>query len=137
MDTDPLGLFAIPMPPTPMPTPGMPNSAQQELNDNAAQSLTKWWSDTSSQIEFNIMVNNPVMLSLFMCASRSARWSCTASCNVTVIDKRLDGLVPPRATGTANGSSLEEACRNAKRAATQSAPSGTYTRHCQCKCDKG
>jgi hypothetical protein len=29
-----------------------------------------------------------------------------------------------------------EACLNAKRSASQSAPRGTYGRHCQCDCSK-
>lgn len=45
---DPLGLVAIPMPP---PVPGMPNSAQQELNNNAAKSLTKWLSKNFNNSE--------------------------------------------------------------------------------------
>ena len=35
--------------------------------------------------------------------------------------------------GVGTGSSQEEACRNAKRNATQRAPRGTYARHLRCK----
>ncbi len=64
--------------------------------------------------------------------SGSGRWSCTASCNVQVINSTLDGKVPSRVTGSARGKTESEACAEAKRAATQSAPAGTYARHCQC-----
>jgi hypothetical protein len=66
----------------------------------------------------------------------AGRWSCKASCNVAVIDPVLDGKVPGRVTGTANGKTEHDACIAAKRAATQSAPKGTYARHCQCSCSK-
>jgi hypothetical protein len=68
--------------------------------------------------------------------SIAGRWSCTASCNVTVINPELDGRVPSRVTGEARGKTQDEACAEAKRAATQSAPRGTYARHCQCSCQK-
>ena len=64
-----------------------------------------------------------------------ARWSCNASCNVQQIDK--DAKCPDRVTGSATGSNEDEACREAKRAATQSTPKGCYPRHCQCDCTKG
>lgn len=60
-----------------------------------------------------------------------------ASCNLQVIDKKLDRSVPSRITGTAMGHSEADACLEAKRVATQSAPLGMYARHCQCKCSKG
>lgn len=50
-DTDPLGLFAIPIPPTPMPTPGTTNSALVVLNDNAAKALSIWLNKTFSNSE--------------------------------------------------------------------------------------
>ncbi len=62
------------------------------------------------------------------------KWTCTASCNV-------EGT-KPYCTGRVNGgpyssSSEADACREAKRQATQSAPLGCYARHCQCNCRKG
>jgi RHS repeat-associated protein len=73
-----------------------------------------------------------------MCSSNSGagRWSCTASCNVQVINPALDGKVPGRVIGSANGKTQSDACVEAKRVATQSAPTGTYARHCQCSCSK-
>ena len=69
--------------------------------------------------------------------SGTGRWSCTASCNVQVINPALDGKVPSRVTGGARGKTEPEACAEAKRIATQSAPMGTYARHCQCSsCSK-
>jgi hypothetical protein len=68
-------------------------------------------------------------------AGAQARWSCTATCNVQQIDK--DAACPDRVTGSASGSSEEDACREAKRAATQSTPRGCYPRHCSCDCSKG
>ena len=69
-----------------------------------------------------------------MCARRS-RWSCTASCNLENFSNVPNA--PARCTGSASGSSEDEACREAKRVATQSAPPGTYCRHCQCACSRG
>jgi RHS repeat-associated protein len=69
-----------------------------------------------------------------MCARRS-RWTCTASCNLENFSNVPNA--PARCTGSASGSSEEEACREAKRVATQSAPAGTYCRHCQCACSRG
>ncbi len=68
--------------------------------------------------------------------SGSGRWSCTASCNVQVINPILDRIAPSRVTGSARGKTEPEACAEAKRTATQSAPPGTYARHCQCSCSK-
>ncbi len=67
-------------------------------------------------------------------ASTRGPWTCVASCNLQGIGTN----VPPmsRVTGTASGSSETNACLNAKRVATQSAPRGTYARHCQCSCIK-
>ena len=65
-------------------------------------------------------------------ASPSRRkWTCTASCNVQGISEPPPF---PRVTGVGVGSNEAEACLNAKRAATQAAPPGTYARHCQCAC---
>jgi len=47
---DPPGLFALPLP---LPGPGVGNSAQKELNDNAAKALTRWWSNTFNRSEKN------------------------------------------------------------------------------------
>ncbi len=66
--------------------------------------------------------------------SSSSRWQCTASCNVQAIPGRAPTSFPERVTGTGTGSSEDAACREAKRSATQSAPGGTYARHCQCSC---
>ncbi|ASK02847.1 TPA: RHS repeat protein [Citrobacter freundii] len=131
---DPLGLATLLNPFFP-PLPWPKSPEQQEADANAAKALTKWWNDRVAQTE--TLEVNIIVLALFMCASRSARWTCSSSCNVTVIDKSLDGKVPLRATGSGKGSSQAEACENAKRDATQSAPRGTYTRHCQCRCAKG
>jgi hypothetical protein len=61
-------------------------------------------------------------------------WTCSASCNIQVINPRIAPNPPDRVTGIASGSSESEACEAAKRMATQSAPIGTYARHCQCDC---
>ncbi|HRQ65188.1 MAG TPA: RHS repeat-associated core domain-containing protein [Xanthomonadaceae bacterium] len=62
------------------------------------------------------------------------KWTCAASCNVQQIDPLA--CCPPRTTGVGGGSNQNEACRNAKRDATQSTPRGCYSRHCQCSCYK-
>jgi hypothetical protein len=67
-------------------------------------------------------------------AGAAARWNCSATCNVQQIDK--DANCPDRVSGSARGSSEEDACREAKRAATQSTPRGCYPRHCACDCSK-
>ncbi|MCC7046421.1 MAG: hypothetical protein IT562_06895 [Alphaproteobacteria bacterium] len=64
----------------------------------------------------------------------AARWSCSASCNVQQINR--DARCPARTTGQARGPDEATACRDAKRAATQSTPGGCYSRHCQCSCSK-
>jgi RHS repeat-associated protein len=69
-----------------------------------------------------------------MCARRS-RWTCEASCNVENFSNVPNA--PARCTGSASGSSEDDACREAKRVATQSAVPGTYCRHCQCTCTRG
>ncbi len=61
-------------------------------------------------------------------------YTCTASCNVQQIDPCA--VCPARVTGVATGRNEDEACRNAKRVATQSAPRGCYARHCQCSCTR-
>ncbi len=66
----------------------------------------------------------------------AGKWSCTASCNVQVINTALDGIAPSRVTGSARGKTQPDACATAKRKATQSAPLGTYARHCKCTCSK-
>jgi RHS repeat-associated protein len=62
----------------------------------------------------------------------TGKWQCRASCNL----QGIKDVVPPypRVTGIGGGSNQNDACRNAKRIATQSAPPGTYARHCQCTC---
>jgi len=66
-------------------------------------------------------------------ASKSDKWTCTASCNV-------EGTAPHCTGRVIGGPSLDPsegaACRAAKRVATQSAPAGCYARHCQCRCTK-
>ena len=62
-------------------------------------------------------------------------WRCTATCNVEV-HKGAPPPPLPRVSGSGIGSSEDEACRNAKRQATQSAPRGTHARHCDCDCSK-
>ncbi|MBV9791806.1 MAG: hypothetical protein JOZ51_26690, partial [Chloroflexi bacterium] len=71
---------------------------------------------------------------LCMAKHKPGKWSCTASCNVQ--NNANIPNCPDRVTGSASGSNEGEACRAAKRVATQSAPRGTYARHCQCKCTK-
>lgn len=63
-------------------------------------------------------------------APRSSGWTCSASCNSVQIDRTVD--CGDRLTGEGAGSSQEEACRNAKRAAVSSAPRGCFGRHCRC-----
>lgn len=65
-------------------------------------------------------------------ARTNAKWTCEATCNVQKINTA--GICPPRTKGGASGASQELACREAKRAATQSTPPGCYSRHCQCDC---
>jgi RHS repeat-associated protein len=77
----------------------------------------------------------PYIPDLFQHCAMRRGWTCTASCNVE--NFRNIPNVPPRVTGIGTGSSEDIACRNAKRAATQSAPPGTYARHCQCDCAQG
>jgi RHS repeat-associated protein len=62
---------------------------------------------------------------------RPGKWYCTASCNVTGITREPP---VPRVQGGGYGSTEDEACRNAKRSATQSTPAGCYPRHCRCTC---
>jgi len=65
-------------------------------------------------------------------AQGNPAWSRTASCNLQAIAATM--LPYERVTGSGVGSSEQEACRNAKREATQAAPRGTYARHCRCRC---
>lgn len=58
------------------------------------------------------------------------KWTCSAQCNVEQINPCV--ICPPRVTGSGSGSSEQDACRAAKRAAVQSAPPGCYARHCYC-----
>lgn len=67
---------------------------------------------------------------------RAARWTCTAQCNVQAIPGKSLPTFPERVFGTGSGTSEAAACENAKRSATQSAPAGTYPRHCKCTCGK-
>jgi hypothetical protein len=59
-------------------------------------------------------------------------WKCSASCNLEGTEPQCTG----RVTGSGSGSSEADACRSAKREATQSAPRGCYARHCQCDCSQ-
>jgi len=85
------------------------------------------WSTTENPYPIPCKEPQPV-------SPEAAKWSCTASCNVENFGNVPNA--PSRVTGTGTGSNEDEACRNAKRAATQSAPPGTYARHCQCDCSK-
>lgn len=67
---------------------------------------------------------------------RVARWTCVAQCNVQPIPGRAPPTFPERVFGNGDGTSEAGACENAKRSATQSAPAGTYPRHCKCDCRK-
>lgn len=69
-------------------------------------------------------------------AAKRSKWSCTATCNIQQIPGQAPDNCPERVTGTGTGPTETEACLNAKRSATQSAPPGTYARHCQCACVK-
>jgi hypothetical protein len=64
------------------------------------------------------------------------KWACQAQCNVQAIPGKAPATFPERVYGEGAGASESEACENAKHAATQSAPSGTYPRHCKCDCTK-
>jgi hypothetical protein len=59
-------------------------------------------------------------------------WNCSASCNVEGTEPQCTG----RVTGSASAKSENDACREAKRDATQKAPAGCYARHCQCDCSQ-
>ena len=73
------------------------------------------------------------LLTIFSVFASAAKWECTSSCNIQLITAKS---APDRVTGKGTGKNEQEACRNAKRDATQKAPRGTYARHCQCKCKK-
>jgi RHS repeat-associated protein len=59
---------------------------------------------------------------------RRNRWHCTAKCTLEGKLPECNGFIH----GTGSGPSEEEACRAAKRDATQRAPLGCYARHCRC-----
>ncbi len=65
---------------------------------------------------------------------KAGRWSCTAKCQIKVIDPILDGRVPGYIGGFGQGKTESDACSAAKRDATQSVPLGTHARHCRCIC---
>lgn len=133
--TDPDGLQPAP---APMPGPGpilpllppemfQPHPDTHTCNDGSVWTCPKkiWGDQVCRQI-------HP--------PSAKSRWSCTASCNVQEIPgPRTPGQAPTpgRVTGTGTGSDEASACLSTKRAATQSAPPGSYARHCQCDCSKG
>ena len=88
----------------------------------------------------NIRLSHCVLLFVLLSVScqtfAAKKWSCDASCNVQAIEGKAPSTFPDRVTGTAIGKTEAAACTSAKRVATQSAPKGTYARHCQCKCGK-
>lgn len=59
-------------------------------------------------------------------------WKCNSSCNVEGTEPQCTG----RVTGYGEGPTEGDACRSAKRDATQKAPRGCYARHCQCDCSQ-
>jgi len=67
-----------------------------------------------------------------MAATSRRGWSCTATCNLQAIGDTV--LSAQRVEGTGVGNTEAEACRSAKRAATQAAPAGSYPRHCKYRC---
>jgi len=73
------------------------------------------------------------LVALLTVSASAAKWECKSSCNIQLISAKS---APDRVTGIGTGKNEPEACKNAKRAATQKAPRGTYARHCQCKCKK-
>ena len=138
--TDPNGLTAVPMAwPVPS-TPAVPNLWQLCIsNPTACGAGGAFLGGYAAGTALYPYVEKPLGQFIDACAdtmASSGRWSCSASCNVTVIDPVLDGAVPSRVTGSASGKTQPDACSAAKRAATQSAPRGTYARHCQCSCSK-
>lgn len=56
-------------------------------------------------------------------------WSCDAKCNVEGTEAHCQNQ---RVEGSGTGANEEQACRAAKRDATQKAPLGCYARHCRC-----
>jgi RHS repeat-associated protein len=62
------------------------------------------------------------------------KWYCTSKCQGIQIDPKC--ICPPWLYGSGYGPSEEIACREAKRAAGQSAPRGCYGRHCDCRCEQ-
>ena len=61
----------------------------------------------------------------------SRKWTCEAVGNLQVIGRTT--LSKTRVFGTGQGTSEEEACREAKRDAVQKAPAGSYARHLKCR----
>jgi RHS repeat-associated protein len=111
--------------PTPTPQPGFPWGGF--LRGAILEAIRELAFPPATARDEDMLKKNP-------CPQNAGRWTCTASCNLQGIG---NNPVPfPRVTGTGTGSSQDEACTNAKRAATQSAPRGTYARHCQCDCSK-
>lgn len=62
-------------------------------------------------------------------AAAARTWSCDARCNVEGTEPQCTGRVEGHSSGHP---SEDEACREAKRDATQKAPRNCYARHCRC-----
>lgn len=79
-----------------------------------------------------------VSLGLFSQIANAKVFSDNAQCYVQVHDQSLAPNNPPDKTfGSATSKvSQAEACKEAKRVATQKAPRGTYARHCFCESEK-
>jgi hypothetical protein len=60
----------------------------------------------------------------------------TWTCEAHGYFQGIGGFAPPRETvqGVLEQAAARDACRNAKRDATQQAPPGTYARHLKCRC---
>jgi len=91
--------------------------------------LAAAWQDVVARLEALARVVDQIR-------ARAARWTCAAQCNVQAIPGKAPATFPERVFGRGDGPSEMVACENAKRAATQSAPAGTYPRHCRCECHK-
>jgi RHS repeat-associated protein len=94
-----------------------------------------WGSIESGLATVGAVVGSVILLALQQGdAPPKGKWLCTASCPL----QGIGDTNPPfeRVTGVGWGNSETAACLNAKRAATQSAPRGTYPRHCDCDCKK-
>jgi RHS repeat-associated protein len=140
--TDPMGTFVpppLPVPPQLIPfivIPGVilytpPDNNREDEYLKKLNSPTNPIPPNSNRCPPNIK-NCPILNDIPM--GKKDKWTCEASCNVQQIDRKA--FCPDRVTGGGGGSSQREACENAKRAATQSAPRGCYPRHCQCSCTK-